>query len=535
MKYQSEIIKEIIDTRGHEKSSLHYESECIESWIDENKGSYPKLCDYQSEWLNYINEKPIGEFPYETVTDITEATINNVVPYGYKSAILKGKTKYQIGEFVQDVLAYVQQFKTGYYLKIDDGTLCEGKNNHKYCEDYIPIPTGVSSITSIGSSQWKKLCCYDSNKKFICGSESSSELINLALNIPSNAKYFRYSTNTSRGENEYINIVSDNGLLLASSNYNIPCELVSVKMPVLTTTGKNLVNESKRVGGYIQAEVYLDGNINNFTTYLIECEPNTNYICTSVGGNRNAIATFENIPVNGTKALRVTFSNKITTTTDEKYLLYYVGTGSSATNIQIEIGSTPTTYEPYKSNILTVNEPIELRGIGDVQDTLDCLTGDVTQRIGEVVLNGSESWSVLKESNNTITFRIPFANFPNYNKMLCSVLKTQNPYLNPDDEGIWHNDSNQLQLTLLKTKVSNVDSLKTYLAENNITFHHQLAESVIKTVDLTVVNQDGENVSLRPIEGTMHLTTSSDTIKPLFSSEIPVEAITQNLASFIEE
>ena len=62
-----------------------------------------------------------------------------------------------------------------------------------------------------------------------------------------------------------------------------------------------------------------------------------------------------------------------------------------------------------------------------------------------------------------------------------------------------------------------------------------LAQAVVKTVDLTVVNQDGENVSLKPIEGTMHLSTSSDTIPPLFSGEIPVEAITQNLASFIGE
>ena len=55
MKYQSELIKEIVEARGHNKSSLHYESECIESWIEESKGAYPKLCDYQSEWLNYIS------------------------------------------------------------------------------------------------------------------------------------------------------------------------------------------------------------------------------------------------------------------------------------------------------------------------------------------------------------------------------------------------------------------------------------------------------------------------------------------------
>ena len=92
MKYQSEIVNEILEKRGHEKSSLHYQSECVELWIEETKGSYPKLCDYEGEWLNYIAESPIGEFPYVTLSDVTEATVNNVVPYAYKSAILKGNT-----------------------------------------------------------------------------------------------------------------------------------------------------------------------------------------------------------------------------------------------------------------------------------------------------------------------------------------------------------------------------------------------------------------------------------------------------------
>ena len=68
MKYQSELIKEIVDTRGHKKSSLHYQSECVETCIEEVKGSYPKLIDYQGEWLNYMVENHIGEFPYVTRT-----------------------------------------------------------------------------------------------------------------------------------------------------------------------------------------------------------------------------------------------------------------------------------------------------------------------------------------------------------------------------------------------------------------------------------------------------------------------------------
>ena len=88
MKYQSELIKEIVDKRGHKFPSLHYQSECVESWIEETKGSYPKLCDYEGEWLNYIVESPIGEFPYVTLSDVTEATVNNVLPYEYKSEII---------------------------------------------------------------------------------------------------------------------------------------------------------------------------------------------------------------------------------------------------------------------------------------------------------------------------------------------------------------------------------------------------------------------------------------------------------------
>lgn len=102
MKYQSELIKEIVDSRGHKESSLHYESECTETWIKEAKGAYPKLCDYESEWLNYISvlddtggedpKPPIGEFPYVVLSDVTEATVDNVVPYAYKSAVLKGQS-----------------------------------------------------------------------------------------------------------------------------------------------------------------------------------------------------------------------------------------------------------------------------------------------------------------------------------------------------------------------------------------------------------------------------------------------------------
>ena len=336
MKYESEVIKEIVDSRGHDKSSLHYESECIKSWIEEAKGAYPKLCDYQSEWLEYISilddtgggkdpeepepeEPPIGQFPYETVTTNHTATVNHVVPLAYKSAILKGQT--------------------------------------------------------------------DEN-------------------------------------------------------------LQSVQMPVLTTTGKNLFNESEKIEGYIATnstkEELVTNTKNTWTTPWIKAKPNTSY--TIQGGNRNKWQMKSH-----NKVITFIDNKTMTTLTNTKYIrCYYCNETYKASNVQVEESTSTTSYEPYKAIILTVNEEIELRGIGDVKDELDLLTGQLTQRIGE------------------------------------------------DGE--------------------------------------VLSQEVVKTVELKVVNQDGEPLSkFKPIEGTIHVEVSGTPINPTAVLEVPVEAITQNLNSFIEE
>ena len=306
MKYQSELIKDIVDTRGHEKSSLHYESECIRAWIEETKGAYPKLCDYESEWLNYINENPIGKFPYETVRANPTATINNVVPHEYKSAILYGK-----------------------------------------------------SVTIDGTLQ-------------------------------------------------------------------------SVKMPVLTTTNED-----------------------------------------------------------GTKTI-----------------------------------------------ILSTPEDLELRGIGDIQDELDCLTGEVTERIKEVVLNGSENWQY-RGGNTYYAYMInDFFDHQNANGISSRFTFIKGGASNSQSEESICSAATQTSLSLFTNnpQLSTLEQLKSYLASNPVVIQYQLATESIKTVDLSIQDHDGITLrKIKPIEGTMHITTSGTPINPTASLEVPVEAITQNLSSFIEE
>ena len=338
MKYQSELIKEIVDSRGHKKSSIHYQSECVETRIEEVKGAYPKLCDYESEWLNYISilddtggseepEPPVGKFPYIALIDVTEATVDNVVPYEYKSAILKGLTLVNVkGEETNEV-------PMDGYSKYDFLIPLVKKNTDYLIKYNTTLSDGVLALGFLNNStSWSN------------NLEGQPNIGLIRLNSGKNPNYFRIVA----GQRQTVSI---NNIMIIEyqegmENWSIPYfeGMQSVKMPVLTTTNE-------------------DGT---------------------------------------------------------------------------------------ETNILSTPSDLELRGIGDVQDELDLLTGKLTQRI--------------------------------------------------DEDG------------------------------------EVLTQEVVKTVDLTVVNQDGESLTrIKPIEGAMRLSTSGDTIPPLFSGEIPVEAITQNLSSFIEE
>ena len=367
MKYESELIKEIVDSRGHDKSSLHYESECGKTWIEEAKGAYPKLCDYEAEWLNYISilddiggsekpeppiepdpeppvepeepetpepeepEPPIGKFPYVALTDVTEATVHNVVPYAYKSAILKGQTLVNVVSdqgFGGNAMIYEARFIDSRFNTAETFTIFVFNPN---------ITTIKVGLFESATSRWARedQCIVNNNKRVV-------------YTVPANyyCTYVGFQVNRANDATGFeisLVIVSGDKSILEIENYFDGMK--TVKMPGLKTTNE-------------------DGT---------------------------------------------------------------------------------------KTNILTVNEDVTLRSNGSVCDELDLLTGRLTQRIGE---------------NNEV-----------------------------------------------------------------------LAQEVVKTVELTVVNQDGETMpKIKPIEGTMHLSTSSssDAIPPLFSGEIPVEAITQNLASFID-
>ena len=540
MKYQSEIIKEIIDTRGHEKSSLHYESECIEKMIEETKGAYPKLCDYEGEWLDYCLENDgIGEFPYLAIDNISSTTIENTVPIPFKSAVLKGSTKYhdilsnKIYESYESATNIWGENKYRLWSEQDSGTSSElngtiVSGTDIVTLDFLPI-INHSTYKLTGNSTFKKIVFYDSNQTFISSMRTTTTADLVCNNIPSNARYVRFSFFPYEANTGSCSIVDENNNPI---NFR-QIQLISCKMPVLTTTGKNLLNPSweKKSGKFYPFKLKKGTTLTLSTKDSIP-SLGGNLLFTTVSGREKWFPIEKGITKN-------------TIILDED--VYQVNNILSGDiEYQLEIGSTATSYEPYQSSILTVNEDVELRGVGEVKDELNLLTGELTQRIGEIVLDGSENWYLNTSKENTIRFQVQIHikytgdnTIDSYEKrVLSSQFPTvRNIEWSNDVEKIESDYKGRLGVRILKSKLStpDINGFKSYLQANPLLVQYELATHVIKTVDLTITNQDGETLNkLKPIEGTMHLSTSGENIKPLFSGEIPVEAITQNLASFID-
>lgn len=350
-KYESELLYDLMKRDGDNTPSgvLPYESELKEKYINQVIGVYPKLTDYRPEWLNYnLYHHLPSDFPVETVTGVTKASFQNVVPYAYGKAMLKGQTLVNlVPEKIIDHIASSDW----------DGYLCLIQNSKQ------------------SSDQWRTLQDLKPNTKYYISCyvetfEDSNEK-NYCLNNPSEETIFE-----------------DSMLINGVGHYQW-----------LSTTKSELTNE----------------------IFIVLRSQNANA--------RGAIKIRDIMIIEYQDGMK------------NWDIPYFEGMQS------VKMPALTTTNEDgTKTIILTVNEDVMLRSNGSVCDELDCLSGQLTQRIGE--------------------------------------------------DGV------------------------------------VLSQEVVKTVDLTCLNEQGVRVDFMPIEGTMHVNTSSQTLPPLLDMSVPVEPNTQNLNSF---
>jgi hypothetical protein len=156
--------------------------------------------------------------------------------------------------------------------------------------------------------------------------------------------------------------------------------------------------------------------------------------------------------------------------------------------LQIEKGTTATTYEPYKSSILTFNEPVKLRSLPNgIKDTINVVTGEYVQRVGEVVLDETLGWVKGGWNNsyrqelylNTSNSGFDIASGYYGDSFLCDTFKSVNYYFsasNPEGMGVGINAGGFISVYIHKDKltVNSFISIFIILITNIISFLTQI-------------------------------------------------------------
>ena len=168
----------------------------------------------------------------------------------------------------------------------------------------------------------------------------------------------------------------------------------------------------------------------------------------------------------------------ITITKPVSWANYYVGRPFSSTtditisNVQVELGTQATPYEPCQKQSITLTDT--LRGVGEVADEIDFAKGVLIQRINEVTLDGSndEIWTIYGHRDDGTT-RFDFKNTQtvgasSFYGCLCNGFKVATE-INKGDDVCWTNNSESfLEFRIQTSRVSTVADLKAMLKANPI-------------------------------------------------------------------
>ncbi|MTN82193.1 hypothetical protein GMB34_13610 [Turicibacter sanguinis] len=306
-------------------------------------------------------------------------------------------------------------------------------------------------------------------------------------------------------------------------NWDIPYfeGMQSVRMPVLRTTGKNLFDGELELGAIMNTDgeyIENDSKVRNKNKF-IDVLPNEVYSLNSTTITRHV--AFYDKDKKFINSIFQTSANYFTTPTNCYFVNFSFSTNDLTLKIQLERGTTITPFEEYKSNILSTPSELELRGIDDVKDELNLLNGKLTQRIGEVIFDGSEDWQTHDTTTtNTVRYYLggavqnakPFSE----DNGVCDKIPYARTIYDLDEIGILLTTVNGH--CYLRSTIRDLSEFKTWLQSNPITVQYRLATESVKTVDLS------DNV-VYSYGSTTHYSCSSEegSLVPTLSVKVPTD------------
>lgn len=285
----------------------------------------------------------------------------------------------------------------------------------------------------------------------------------------------------------------------------------SCKMPILHTIGKNLFDGEIELGS-------LNVNSGEPTSTTTEIRSKnftpingTPFIFSRTDSAGSLAMRYYDINKNylgaGDGGMGAGQTSRICTPpTNARYVKFKDMTANLSQKVQIEYNTSATTYEPYKSSILSLPEEVVLRSLPNgVCDTFNTRTGVYTQRIGELVFDGSddEDWRLLTASSNWVNFSPSVCTFVfpkpsncaltwgrggNENSYLTNkfpAVPSTDPHAKEDKEKLMF-DSTNIKMAILKTslKTEDVEGLRIWLSQNPIVTQYELATPIITKINL---------------------------------------------------
>lgn len=452
---------------------------------------------------------------------------DNVMNGAYESMVLKGKSMVNcIQEPSNKDVVLPYEFEDGQSVTIND-TKESGALGVELKGQTLVNLVPKKIIDHIASSDWDGYCCLVQNSKqsidqwrtlqdlkpntkyyISCYVETFEDVNNkdYCLNNPSTESIFedsmtvngvgRYqwlSTTKSELTDEiFIVLRSQNALARGAikirdimiieyqegmENLDIPYfeGMASCKVPILKTVGKNLLDPTMVKNEWYPFKLKKGTTLTLSTKDSVPSEGGN--ICFKDGNNQDVWFSIDASTTKRTMTLNT-----------DVYQISNMLQGNI--EYQMEYGSTATTFESYKTSILSLPEEVVLRSLPNgVCDTFNTRTGVYTQRIGEAVVNGSENWQ-LNNTEGTTTQRFfcdMLANSAVDNntkgtqQYLCDKLRTIT-WSQTCELGVTINGSgvfvynNSIEYT--------VSSVKQWLSQNPVKLQYELATPVVTKINL---------------------------------------------------
>lgn len=285
----------------------------------------------------------------------------------------------------------------------------------------------------------------------------------------------------------------------------------SVDSCVIKSVGKNLFNINKgyRGGGAkvnyiknnnnIEIESISDGQYKNIH-YDMQLKPLTNYVLSCSGVTNGSLEIKDtNNPGKYYGDASVNPLKFTSTESGDMGVYLYIkgsttGTKSIYSNIQLEEGTTATSYEPYKEDKIDISTQLagdkSLKRLPNgVADSID-KDGVLTRRIGKVVFEGKdeEGWTLGTSNDSTIYFYSPKLNnrkAGDLNFLFNNFISVPNDVLQNSNTNYECASAHKLSefykfayIRINKSRLATPDlaGFKQWLSENNVTVYYELAE-----------------------------------------------------------